>query len=111
MKRDTIWMFGILFAVVVAVILVSVSAVPRSGDVKAMLVEQRVFRTYIPIQYNVSKQVESFIDRIGVEGYRIRSILETPRYTDAVVYDSAGEVDHTIQYTLGFDIVAIGEKY
>jgi len=79
-------------------------------EVKPMISQQEVFRTYIPLLMDAPKIAESYLRGIDVQGYVVVSTITLPRYTDVIVYDNNGHVDHTVQCVIGYDIVVVTHK-
>ena len=106
---------GVLISVIVLLIFLSNLLTftfvngPRVNE-ESPVITQKVFTTYIPITFDIPKQIEAFVDGITMQGYTTKTLMQVPRITDAIVYANDGTVDHTIQYITGFDVIAVTTK-
>jgi Na+-transporting NADH:ubiquinone oxidoreductase subunit NqrB len=65
---------------------------------------------YIRVEDNVTKHIEAMVSDLAVRKWKVASIVVIPDYTDAIVYDNKGDISHTVQQVLGWDVIIIAEK-
>lgn len=69
-----------------------------------------VFEYYIRLEEDVPKQIKNEINRLLLLDWKVTDITSIPEYTEAIVYDERGDISHTIQWVLGYDIFIIAKK-
>jgi hypothetical protein len=68
------------------------------------------FEYHIRLEEDVPKQIKNEVSRLAIFDWRVIDITIIPNYTEAIVYDEKGDISHTIQWVLGYDVFIIANK-
>ena len=108
-----LWIILLLIIFDTTYIIISNQKVSKENSV---LIEQKIFKYYFPIEFNVLNYTEDASNKLVENGWYVDSITSFEKKTISTIFDSVGDVNFNIQWTVGYDVIIkcskcrLGEK-